>query len=100
MDYTAQGHTVGLAQRMEALAESGHICLSEHTARLVAGYFQLHDLGRSKIKGVSEPVGLFDLEGVGAFRTRLDRAGSRGCGRDAGHGLAFAFRQSHARIER
>ena len=26
MDYTAQGHTVGLAQRMEALAESGHIC--------------------------------------------------------------------------
>ncbi|MBI3786602.1 MAG: AAA family ATPase [Deltaproteobacteria bacterium] len=78
MDYTAQGHTVGLAQRMEALAESGHICLSEHTARLVEGYFQLHDLGRSKVKGVSEPVGLFDLEGVGAFRTRLDRSRARG----------------------
>ena len=73
MDYTAQGHTVGLAQRMEALAESGHICLSEHTARLVEGYFQLQDLGRTKVKGVSEPVGLFDLEGVGSFRTRLDR---------------------------
>ena len=46
MDYTAQGHTVGLAQRMEALAESGHVCVSEHTARLVEGYFTLHDLGR------------------------------------------------------
>ena len=78
MDYTAQGHVVGLAQRMEALAESGHICLSEHTARLVDGYFELQDLGRSKVKGVEEPVGLFDLEGVGAFRTRLDRSRARG----------------------
>ena len=24
MDYTAQGHTVGLAQRMEQLADAGH----------------------------------------------------------------------------
>ncbi|MBI3386361.1 MAG: AAA family ATPase [Deltaproteobacteria bacterium] len=78
MDYTAQGHTVGFAQRMEALAESGHICLSEHTARLVEGYFQLQDLGRTKVKGVTEPVGLFDLEGVGTFRTRLDRSRARG----------------------
>ncbi len=39
MDYTAIGHDVGLTQRMESLAESGHICLSEHTARLVEGYF-------------------------------------------------------------
>ena len=78
MDYTAQGHTVGLAQRMEALAESGHACLSEHTERLVRGYFQLQDLGRMKVKGVEEPIGLFDLEGVGAFRTRLDRSRARG----------------------
>jgi class 3 adenylate cyclase/tetratricopeptide (TPR) repeat protein len=78
MDYTAQGHVVGLAQRMEALAESGHICLSERTARLVEGYFQLQDLGRVKVKGAEEPVGLFDLEGVGAFRTRLERSRARG----------------------
>ena len=78
MDYTAQGHTVGLAQRMEALAESGHICLSENTARLVEGYFQLSDLGRTKVKGAEAPIGLFDLEGVGKFRTRLDRSRARG----------------------
>ena len=54
MDYTAQGHTVGLAQRMEALAESGHICLSEHTARLVEGYFQLRGPRRRiEVKGVA-----------------------------------------------
>src|SRR5262249_9103758 len=78
MEFTAQGHTVGLAQRMEALAESGHIVLSEHTARLVEGYFQLQDLGRTKVKGVAEAVGLFDLEGVGPFRTRLERSRVRG----------------------
>ena len=44
MEFTAQGHVVGLAQRMEALAESGHICLSEHTARLAEGYFQLKEI--------------------------------------------------------
>src|SRR6266511_1801041 len=84
MDYTAQGHTVGLAQRMEALAESGHICLSEHTARLVEGYFHVQDLGRTKVKGVGEPVGLFDLAGVGRFRTRFDRARARGLSRFVG----------------
>src|SRR5215470_11488847 len=78
MEFTAQGHVVGLAQRMEALAESGHICLSQHTARLVEGYFQLQDLGRITVKGVSEPVRRFDLEAVGSFRTRFDRSRARG----------------------
>ena len=37
MDYTALGHTVGLAARMEQLAEPGQALLTEHTAQLVAG---------------------------------------------------------------
>src|SRR5690348_17062254 len=35
-NYTAIGHTVGLAQRMEALAEPGRAYLTEHTAELAA----------------------------------------------------------------
>jgi hypothetical protein len=31
-----------------------------------------------QVKGVVEPVGVFELEGVGTFRTRLDRSRSRG----------------------
>jgi class 3 adenylate cyclase/tetratricopeptide (TPR) repeat protein len=91
MDYTAQGHTVGLAQRMEALAEPGHIALSEHTARLVEGFFQLHDLGRIRVKGASEPVGMFDLAGVGRFRTRLDRSRARGLSAFVGREREMAF---------
>src|SRR5262247_4186389 len=39
MDYTAQGHTVGLAQRMEALASPDTCYLTGATAALVQGYF-------------------------------------------------------------
>src|SRR5213076_2577715 len=45
MDYTAQGHTVGLAERMEQLAETRSIYLTEHTAKLITGLLQLEDLG-------------------------------------------------------
>jgi class 3 adenylate cyclase len=39
MDYTAQGHTVGLASRMEQLAEAGGVYVTEHTAALAARPF-------------------------------------------------------------
>jgi hypothetical protein len=78
MDYTAQGHTVGLAARMEQLAEPVKALLTEHTAKLVSGYFQLRDLGETRIKGLGEPLHVFELEGVGRMRTRLDVSRSRG----------------------
>ena len=84
MDYTAQGHSVGLAQRIEQLAATDRIYLSEHTQRLVDGYFELRDLGVSKLSGANEPVGVFELEGVGASRTRLDVSRSRGLTRFVG----------------
>src|SRR5439155_1546320 len=39
MDYTAQGHTVGLAARMEQLAGPERVYLTEHTAALASGFF-------------------------------------------------------------
>src|SRR5213594_4482960 len=55
MDYTAQGHAVGLAQRMEALASPDTCYLTAATAALVGGYLQLEDLGDFRVKGVTEP---------------------------------------------
>jgi class 3 adenylate cyclase/tetratricopeptide (TPR) repeat protein len=99
MDYTAQGHTVGLAQRMEALAESGRALLAESTIDIVHGYFALRDLGATKIKGLDAPVRVAELEGVGRMRTRLDRSRARGLskfvGRDDEMGrLETALRRS------
>jgi class 3 adenylate cyclase/tetratricopeptide (TPR) repeat protein len=76
--YTAIGHTVGLAQRMEQLAEPGKAYLTESTAELAHGYLDLRDLGEFEIKGASRPVEVFELAGVGQARSRLDLARERG----------------------
>ncbi|MDQ2939892.1 MAG: AAA family ATPase [Actinomycetota bacterium] len=78
LSYTAVGHTVGLAQRMEALAEPGKAYLTEYTARLAAGFLELRDLGEFEVKGASEPLGVQELTGVGSARGRLDVAQQRG----------------------
>jgi class 3 adenylate cyclase/tetratricopeptide (TPR) repeat protein len=82
--YTAIGHTVGLAQRMEALAEPGKAYLTEHTAELARGFLELPDLGEFEIKGASRPVRVFELAGVGQARGRLDLARERGFSRFVG----------------
>ncbi len=61
LDPTALGHTVGLAQRMESLAEPGQVYLTEATARLARGWFSLEPLGSFSIKGAREPQGVYAL---------------------------------------
>ncbi|HEV8623746.1 MAG TPA: adenylate/guanylate cyclase domain-containing protein [Acidimicrobiia bacterium] len=63
IDPTALGHTVGLAQRMEAMADPGTAYLAEHTARLVEDWFYLEDLGPMAVKGARAPIRVFVLEG-------------------------------------
>ena len=90
MDYTAQGHTVGLAQRMEQLAEPGKVMLTEHAARLATGYFVLRDLGAAHVKGVATPLHVFELEGPGAIRTRFQASRARGLSRFVGRETEMA----------
>jgi class 3 adenylate cyclase len=81
-EYTAVGHAVGMAQRVQALGEPGTVCLSEVTARLVAGDFDLHDLGRFEVKGAASPVVVFTLTG-----SAQPRAAGRRPGRDGSASL-------------
>ncbi len=84
MEYTAQGYVVGLASRMEQICEPGRVYLTEHTARLVDGYFELRDLGETRVKGVSRPIRVHELLGVGALRTRFDLSRARGLSKFVG----------------
>ena len=77
-EYTPIGHTTNLASRMQALAPTGSIAVSEPTRKFVEGYFQLKALGPTKVKGVSEPVNVYEVTGFGPLRTRLQRAAGRG----------------------
>src|SRR5262249_15074346 len=46
--------------------------------KLVSGYFKLRDLGETRIKGLNDPLHVFELEDVGRIRTRLDVSRARG----------------------
>jgi class 3 adenylate cyclase len=84
MDYTAQGHTVGLAARMEQIAAPDRVYLTEHTSSLVTGYFDLDDLGELRIQGSERPIRVHELKGVGKLRTRFDISRARGLTRFVG----------------
>src|ERR1044071_8212816 len=84
MDYTAQGHGVGLAARVQQLAPPGGVSMTEHTARLVSGFFDLLDRGEQSLKGASAPVRVFDLRGPGQVRSRLESSRERGFSRFVG----------------
>ena len=87
IDYTAIGQTTHLAARMEQMAMPGSILMTADTAQLAEGYVQAKALGRVAVKGMNEPVDVFELTGAGAARTRFQAAASRGLtrfiGRDA-----------------
>jgi class 3 adenylate cyclase/tetratricopeptide (TPR) repeat protein len=78
MDYTAQGHAVGLAARMESLASPDTIYLTQATADLCTGYFELQDLGAFNVKGSSGAVHVHQLAGIGPLRTRFEVSRARG----------------------
>ena len=77
-DYVPIGHATSLAARLQSLANPGSIVVSEPTFQLTDGYFAFQALGAAQIKGVSEPVPVYEVTGVGPLRTRLQVAASRG----------------------
>ena len=78
MDYSAVGQTTHLAARMEQLAPPGSIRLTAETLRLAEGFLQVTALGLVPVKGLAEPVAVWELVGVTALRRRLQAAVARG----------------------
>src|SRR5215813_1529285 len=83
-EYTPVGHSTSLASRMESLAMPGSIVASENTYKLTEGYFEFKSLGAARVKGVSEPVNIYEVLGVGPLRTRLQVSARRGLVRFVG----------------
>jgi class 3 adenylate cyclase len=87
MDYTAVGQTTHLAARMEQVAAPGTVRLTGDTLRLAEGYVEVRSLGPVPVKGLADPIEIFELAGAGQARTRLQAAALRGLtrfvGRDA-----------------
>ncbi len=62
--YDAVGEIVHLASRMEQTAEPGTIRLTDATLRLVPGLVQTTSLGRLPIKGLAQPIEIYELIGI------------------------------------
>ena len=77
LDYTAVGQTTHLAGRMEQLAEPGAIVIGPATLSLVADYIAVKPLGPVRVKGLAEPVDVYELTGPEPSRTRLQAAAAR-----------------------
>jgi len=96
MDYTAVGQTTHLAARMEQLAAPGTTLLAPSTLALVEELVAVTSLGLRSIKGVAEPLEVFDLTGAGQARTRLQAAARRGLTQFVGrHNEAEQLRRAH-----
>src|SRR5262245_51368707 len=84
MDYSAVGQTTHLAARMEQLATPGSIRLTAATLRLVEGLVQVNALGRFPVRGLPEPVEVFELVGASTVHRRLQASAARGLTRFVG----------------
>jgi class 3 adenylate cyclase/tetratricopeptide (TPR) repeat protein len=76
MDYTAVGQTTHLAARMEQLASPGVTLLGPATRAMVEGLVDLRDGGIRPVKGLGEPLPVYELVGTRRSQSRLQ----------AGHG--------------
>jgi class 3 adenylate cyclase/tetratricopeptide (TPR) repeat protein len=84
MDYTAVGQTTHLAARMEQLANPDTTLLTAATLQLAEGFVAVTPQGPVPVKGLGEPVDVYELTGTGAARSRLQAAALRGLTRFVG----------------
>jgi class 3 adenylate cyclase/tetratricopeptide (TPR) repeat protein len=81
MDYTAVGQTTHLAARMEQMAPAGSILITPSTLRLAESAITVRQLGLQPIKGLEDPLAVYELMGAVATRSLLKPAGAQRRGR-------------------
>ena len=72
------GKTPNLAARMQKLASPNTIVIGDTTHQLVEGFFQCDALGASALRGISQPVNIYQVSGEFPAQSRLDIASESG----------------------
>ncbi len=62
-EYTVLGDTVNVAARLEQIGEAGKVVIGENTFRMVRTSFKVKRLEPVKVKGKTEPVQAYMIEG-------------------------------------
>ena len=84
MDYTAVGQSTHLAARMEQIARPGTILVTGDTLKLAEGYVDVSPLGLVPVKGVAEPVEVFEILSAGMVHRRMQAMATRRLSRFVG----------------
>src|SRR5215472_15382685 len=77
-DYDAIGETSHVASRMEGMAAANGVCISAATYRLAEGYVTARSRGRVEVRGLSEPMEVFELIRRSAFEDTWEVRAARG----------------------
>jgi class 3 adenylate cyclase/predicted ATPase len=74
----ALGETPNLAARLQGLAAPNTMVISAATWQLLGGFFACQSLGMHPIKGLAQPIEVYQVLYESTARSRLDVAGSTG----------------------
>ena len=74
----ALGETLNIAARVQTVAKSGALVVSNTTHRLIDGFFACRNLGVHTLKGVDQPMEVFEVTHETTARSRLEAAGRSG----------------------
>jgi AAA ATPase domain len=72
---------------MEQMAKPGSVLTTADTLELAEGYVTVKPLGPVPVKGLANPVQIYEVTGAGAARTRLEVAAERGLTRFVGRDI-------------
>jgi class 3 adenylate cyclase/tetratricopeptide (TPR) repeat protein len=84
LEYTVVGQTANLAARLEQMAKPGSVLTTADTLQLAEGYIAMKPLGPVSVKGIPNPVQIYEVTGAGEARTRLQVSAGRGLTRFVG----------------
>src|SRR5215510_11951637 len=74
----ALGETPNLAARLQGIAAPNTLVVSATTFQLLGGFFTYQSLGMSVLKGLAQPVEVYQVLHESTARSRLEAAGSSG----------------------
>jgi predicted ATPase/class 3 adenylate cyclase len=74
----ALGETPNLAARLQGVAAPNTLVVSAATSQLLGGFFACQALGTPLLKGVAQPIELYQVQYESTARSRLEAAGHTG----------------------
>jgi len=76
--YNAVGEMVHIASRLQHVASPGATLVTAETVRLAEGFVEASSVGSTIIRGLLEPVSVFELHGARFTRLRFHATAARG----------------------